>query len=115
MEVGILAQYPRHEFRDLRMRAKRFRRSITTLDLAIGEQAVDGAVADRMQRRGFAAAAALRHDVVPFHPAAQRPPAQEAGFGQRRSQWRPMNQPVTVTPTTTQKMTTPQKDQGLCA
>jgi len=97
------------------MRAKRFRRSEAPLDFAVGKQAVDGAVADRMQRGSFAAAAALRHDVVPFNPVSERPPTQEADFGQRRSQWRPMNTPVTVTPTTTQKMTTPQKDQGLCA
>ena len=72
-------------------------------------------MADRVDRRRFAPATALWQDMVPFGPAPERTPAKEASGAHRRSQWRPMNHPNTAIPTTTQKMTTPQNDQGLCA
>ena len=80
---------------------------------------MDRAVADRMDRLGVPAAAALRDDMVPLDPAPEPPTAQEAKrrrrVPHRLSQWRPANQPSTIMPTSTQKATTPQKAQGRCA
>lgn len=62
------------------MRAQRVERRVYPRQLLVAGRRVDGAMADRVERHGFAPALALRDDVVTFRPPAERTAAQRAGL-----------------------------------
>ena len=113
MKIRLLVPDPIEEFGDFGVRAERGRIRTGLLELAVGEDGVEGAVTDGVDRRGFAAAAAPGDDVVPLDAAAERAAAQEAGYFSIH--WRRMNQARTATAIRTQTATTPQKASGACA
>ena len=115
----MLAAYPIHEPGNLRMSAKSSRGCKAPFQFPVAEKGMDRPVADRMNRHRVAAAAALRDRVMPFDTTTQRTTAEKAGRpvlpSHFLSQWRRANQANTIAPTTTQKVTTPQKAHGRCA
>ena len=57
VEVGRFVRDPADEARERGVAAKGVRRRVIALDLVVGERRVDGAVADRVDRRHLGAAA----------------------------------------------------------
>lgn len=118
MEIRVLVAHPADEFRDFRVAAERFGGREAALQLLVAERRVNGAMADRMDRRGLPAAPAFRHRMVPLGPAAQRPLAKEAAeirTGQRRNQCFVPKYTAIGSEMTTQKPITPAKAQGSSA
>ena len=79
MEVRVLVLDPAEEGLDLGMAAQGISAGEGSFQLLVRESRVDEAVADGMDRLGVPAAAAARHGMVPFHTAAERAAAEEAG------------------------------------
>ncbi|PAV92377.1 hypothetical protein WR25_19414 [Diploscapter pachys] len=83
MEVGGLVGDPRQKARDIGMRAQHRGLGIVAGQLRVGQGRMDGAMADRMDRRGHAPAFGFGDQMVPLHLCAQRPLAQRARRGRR--------------------------------
>lgn len=75
----MLVGDPAQEAGDFGVRAQGVRAGEITRQRGVGQGNVNGAVADRMDRRGLATAATFRNGVMPLDPASERTPAQEAG------------------------------------
>ncbi len=78
MEIRILVADPVDEPGDIRMPAQGGGAREVPFQLLVAERAMDGAVADRMDRHRLTPAATLGHRMMPFDPPAQRPLAEEA-------------------------------------
>lgn len=79
VEIRILASDPAQEGGDVRMGAQSLGGGIMPPQFLVGEGGVDRAVTDGMNRRGFAAAPAFGHRMMPFHAPAKGAGAQETG------------------------------------
>ena len=78
-EVGGLVDDPAQITGDILARAELVHRRVTGGEVAVGDEGVDGAVADRMDRHGLRTALALGDDVMALDTVAERAAAQGAG------------------------------------